>query len=235
MLHHWRWMTFLHWPYPPDLVQSRLPRGLTVETSNGTAWVGLLPFLMDDVRAPKLPPLPYLSRFPETNVRTYVRGPDGRAGIWFFSLDAARLAVVATARTTYGLPYCWSDMSVDRVGDELRYRSRRRLPGPPGASCDVVAEFGPPRPDAEPGDLEYFLTARFRLYSTVAGRLATAVAEHPPWPLRAARLLHLRQDLLQAAGFPEPSGDPIVHASEGVRVRIAMWRRAERQPSEVER
>jgi uncharacterized protein YqjF (DUF2071 family) len=235
MMHHWRWMTFLHWPYPPDLVQSRLPRGLTVEECDGTAWVGLLPFLMDEVRAPKLPPLPYVSRFPETNVRTYVRGPDGRAGIWFFSLDAARLAVVATARTTYGLPYCWSDMSVERVGNELRYRSRRRMPGPPGASCDMAAEFGPSLPDAEAGDMAFFLTARYRLYSTVAGRLVTAVAEHPPWPLRAARLRHLRQDLLRAAGFPEPSGDPIVHASEGVRVRIGMWQRADRQPSEVER
>jgi hypothetical protein len=125
-------------------------------------------------------------------------------------------------------------MSVDRAGNELRYRSRRRMPGRPGASCDVVAEFGPSLPDAEAGDLALFLTARYRLYSTVAGRLVTAVAEHPPWPLRAARLRHVRQDLLQAAGFPEPSGDPIVHASEGVRVRIAMWQRADRRKSEVE-
>jgi uncharacterized protein YqjF (DUF2071 family) len=235
MIHYWRWMTFLHWPYASDLVQSRLPRGLTVETLNGSAWVGLLPFLMDDVRAPKLPPLPYLSRFPETNVRTYVRGPDGRAGIWFFSLDAARLAVVATARTTYGLPYCWSDMSVDRVGDELRYRSHRRLPGPRGASCDVQAEFGPPLPEAELSELDYFLTARYRLYSTMAGRLVTAAAEHPRWPLRAARVLHLQQDLVRAAGFPQPSGDPIVHASDGVRVRIGMWQPVHRPSSEAER
>jgi uncharacterized protein len=227
MIHYWRWMTFLHWPYPPDLVQSTLPSGLTVETSNGTAWVGLLPFLMDEVRAPRLPPLPYLSRFPETNVRTYVRGPDGRTGIWFFSLDAARLPVVGVARTSYGLPYCWSDMSVDRVGDQLRYRSRRRLPGPP-ASCEVLAEFGPVLPDAGLSDLDYFLTARYRLYSLVAGRLVAAAAEHPPWPLRAARLVHLRQNLLQAAGFPVPSADPIIHASEGVRVRIGMWQPARR-------
>jgi uncharacterized protein YqjF (DUF2071 family) len=84
------------------------------------------------------------------------------------------------------------------------------------------------------GDLDYFLTARYRLYSTVGGRLVTAAAEHPPWPLRTARLLHLRQDLVQAAGFPPPSGDPIVHASEGVRVRIGMWQPARRSPSEVE-
>jgi uncharacterized protein YqjF (DUF2071 family) len=223
MIHHWRWITFLHWPYPPDLIQSRLPPGLTVETSNGTAWVGLLPFLMDEVRPPKLPPLPYVSRFPETNVRTYVRGPDGRTGIWFFSLDAARLAVVTAARTGYGLPYHWSDMSIDRVGDQLRYRSRRRWPGPSGASCDVRMEFDRSLAEPELGDLDYFLTARYRLYSTVAGRLVAADAEHPPWPLCAARLLHVRQDLLQAAHLPAPAGDPVVHASEGVRVRIGMW------------
>jgi uncharacterized protein YqjF (DUF2071 family) len=228
MIHHWRWMTFLHWPYPPDLIQSMLPGGLTVETSNGNAWVGVLPFLMDEVRAPKLPPLPHLSRFPETNVRTYVRGPDGRAGISFFSLDAARLAVVAAARGGYGLPYYWSDMSIGRVGDELRYRSRRRWPGPTGASCEVRVEFGAPLPERQLDNLDHFLTARYRLYSTVAGRLVAANAQHPPWPLRAARLLHLRQTMLRAAGLPEPAAEPVVHASEGVRVRIAMWQPVQR-------
>ena len=223
MIHHWRWMTFIHWSYPPELIQSMLPAGLTVETSNGTAWVGLLPFLMDDVRAPKLPALPHLSRFPETNVRTYVRGPDGRTGIWFLSLDAARLAVVAAARTGYGLPYYWSDMSIGRVGDDLRYRSRRRWPVPAGASCDARVEFGPPLPDSHLGDLDLFLTARYRLYSTFAGRLIAANAQHAPWPLRSARLVHLQQGLLRAAGLPEPAEDPVVHASEGVRVRIGMW------------
>lgn len=224
MLHRWQDVTFLHWRYPPAVVQALLPDRLTVDTFDGSAWVGLVPFQMAGVRAPFLPAVPWLSAFPETNVRTYVRGPDGRSGIWFFSLDADRLAPVLVARVTYGLPYCWASMSVRRDRDEVTYRSRRRWPGPAGAHCDARVEFGEAYRAVERGALDEFLTARFRLYSTIAGRLVAAPAAHPPWPLRRAELQALRQDLVTAAGLPDPDRDPIVHASDGVHVRIGSWR-----------
>src|ERR1051325_7601239 len=96
MLQQWRLLTFLHWRFPAADVARLLPEGLTAQTFARTAWVGLVPFVMVGVRAPGVPPLPWLSRFPETNVRTYVRGPDGKPGIWFYSLDAARLPAVLT-------------------------------------------------------------------------------------------------------------------------------------------
>src|SRR5687767_6364285 len=111
MIQQWRRMTFLHWRYPVDAVRPLLPDGLVPDTDDDEVWVGMLPFLMDEVRPPWLPGLPYLSTFPETNLRTYVRGPDGHAGIYFFSLDAARLPAVAVARATLNLPYRWSRMS----------------------------------------------------------------------------------------------------------------------------
>ena len=224
MLHFWADLTFLHWRYPAEVVQAQLPPGLTVETFGGTAWVGVIPFLMDRVRPPMAPPLPWLSRFPETNVRTYVRGPDRQTGIWFFSLDAARLPAVTAARAGYGLPYCWSAMSVRRDGDQLSYRGRRRLPGPVDAGCDARVEFGQALPADQLTVLDHFLTARYRLYSLFAGRLVAANAEHPPWQLRRVRLLELRQNLIQAAGLPAPDGDPVLHGSSGVSVRIGMWR-----------
>ena len=224
MHQQWRWLSFLHWRYPVDAVQALLPERLRVEAYDGSAWVGLVPFLMAGVRAPAVPPLPWLSRFPETNVRTYVRGPDGQTGIWFFSLDAARLPAVLTGRATYGLPYCWSSMSVRWSDGELRYRARRRWPGPDGAGCHARVRFGPDRPAADLTTLDHFLTARYRLYSVVRGRLVAAVAEHPPWQLRRVEVLELQQDLLQAAGLPAPDQLPIGHASDGTRVRIGAWR-----------
>lgn len=225
MVQHWRWLTFLHWRYPAEVLQARLPAGLTVETYDGAAWLGLIPFQMTGVRPPGLPPLPWLSRFAETNLRTYVRGPDGRAGIWFFSLDAARLLPVLTAQVSYGLPYRWSAMAVRRDGPRWWYRSRRRWPGPAGAGCEVAVEVGAVRKPAGLTERDHFLTARFRLYSRFAGRLVVADADHGPWPLRPARLRHLRQDLTTAAGLPPPVGEPLVHASDGVMVRISRWRR----------
>jgi uncharacterized protein YqjF (DUF2071 family) len=226
MFHSWRDMTFLHWRYPVAQVQALLPDGLSVESHDGSAWVGLLPFRMDGVRAPGVPALPWLSRFPETNVRTYVRGPDGGTGIWFFSLDAARLPVVAAARLSFGLPYVWSDMSVRRDGAALVYRSRRHLDR--RVHCAVTVQVGPALTVPEQSALDRFLTARHRLYSVLAGRLVAAEAQHGQWPLRRARVTALQQNLIEAAGLPSPDGEPVVHASTGVRVRIGMWHPARR-------
>jgi uncharacterized protein YqjF (DUF2071 family) len=224
MLHEWSMITFLHWPYRPAVVERLLPRGLEVESVDGQAWVGLLPFRMRDVRVPGLPAAPWLSQFPETNVRTYVRGPDGQSGIWFFSLDAARLPAVLAARATYWLRYFWADMTVEKDGPHVRYRSRRRWPGPSGAACRAVVEVDGPFGLDELGELDHFLTARYVLYTLIAGRLASAHAEHPPWPLTRARVVDLAESLVEAAGLPAPEGRPLVHHSPGVPVRIGAWK-----------
>lgn len=224
MYHQWNWITFLHWRYPPAVVQSLLPPGLTAETSGKAAWIGLTPFLMEGVRPPGLPAVPWLSRFGEINVRTYVHDGHGRNGIWFLSLDAARLPAVLAARAGYRLPYFWSEVDVRMAGDRIGYQGRRRYPAA-GAQCVAEVQMGPPLAEAERDELAHFLTARYRLFTLVAGRLAAAEAEHRPWPLHRAEVLHLDQDLLQHAGLPAPAGDPLVHASPGVPVRIGMWHR----------
>nr|WP_063791937.1 DUF2071 domain-containing protein [Nonomuraea pusilla] len=228
MHHRWSRMTFVHWRYPPGAVRPLLPGGLEPETFDGDAWVGLTPFLMEGVRPPGTPALPWLSRFPETNLRTYVRDGRGRTGLWFLSLDAGRLAAVLAGRVGYGLPYHWSDMEVRAAGRLVRYRGRRHRPtgaaGPAGR-CDAEVEVGRPLTEGERDELAHFLTARFRLFTVVAGRLAAAEVEHPPWPLRQARLLHLDQDLVRLAGLPAPDRAPVLHASPGVPVRVGRWTR----------
>jgi uncharacterized protein YqjF (DUF2071 family) len=221
MYQHWLHLTFLHWRYPADVVQALLPAGLRAQEFDGSAWIGLVLFLMDRVRAPGVPALPWLSRFPETNVRTYVTAPDGTEGIWFFSLDATRLPAVLAGRSTYRLPYQWASMSVGVAADSYRYRGSRRWPGPRGARCDAVVERGAP---VDAGPRERFLTYRFRLYSLIAGRLVTALAEHPPWSLHTGRACELDETLTAAAGLPVPDGEPLVHTSPGVAVKIGMWR-----------
>jgi uncharacterized protein YqjF (DUF2071 family) len=138
MYQTWSWLSFLHWPYAPEVVQRLLPASLRVHDFDGRAWVGLTPFVLEDLRTPLTPAPPWFTSFPETNVRTYVVGPDGREGLWFFSLDAARLEPVLAARSTYALPYMWSAMTVERRGRWSataaaaagRARSRRPRPSP---------------------------------------------------------------------------------------------------------
>jgi hypothetical protein len=216
----WSWLTFLHWPYPPAVVERLLPASLRAHTFNGRAWVGLTPFVLGDLRTPVAPAPPWFRRFPETNVRTYVVGPDGREGLWFFSLDAARLEPVLVARAAFALPYQWSAMTVERDGPVVRYRSRRRWPGPGPAASAVTVEVGERLAPGELGGLDHHLTARWQLYTTFGPLLARATVDHEPWPLHRAAVRELDSDLVAAAGLPGPKGEPLVHWSPGVRSRI---------------
>lgn len=221
---HMRWLNlaFLHWPFEPDQVQRHLPDDVTVDTFDGQAWVGLVPFQME-VQLPGGIPIPREGSFPETNVRTYVRGPDGTPGVWFHSLEAGRFSATAVARATYGLPYCWADMSAEESGGQWRYRSQRKWPGPKGARCNV--DVVPAEPIAEHSDFDRFLTARWGLFSSFFGRTLYAPITHEPWPLQRGFVCELDDDLMRAAGY-QVEGDPLVHWTSGVDVRIGRPRRA---------
>jgi uncharacterized protein YqjF (DUF2071 family) len=221
MYQTWSWLSFLHWPYDPAVVQRLLPNSLEVQTFQGQGWVGVTPFFLEDLRTPVAPALPWFTSFPETNVRTYVVGPDGREGLWFFSLDAARLEPVLVARSTYALPYMWSAMAVERDGPVIRYRSRRRWPGPTPATSRITVEIGAPLRSAELDEFDHYLTARWQLYTTLGPVLARSTVEHEPWPLYRAVVRELETDLVTAAGLPAPEGEPVVHWSPGVRTRIS--------------
>lgn len=225
MLHRWETLTFLHWAYEPEVVQRLLPKSLEVETFDGKAWVGLVPFFMR-IRAPGLPHIPWLSHFCETNVRTYARDELGQSGVWFFSLDAERFPAVATARIGFRLPYMWSRMRLENHAATITYTTRRRWPTK--ASSRVQVDVGERFTSSELSDLDHFLTARWRLFS-VTGPDASwrryADAQHDPWPLRRAVVRDLDDQLVTAAGLPAPTGEPLVHYSDGVDVRIGRPRR----------
>ena len=219
MTQKWTCLTYLHWPYDPAEVRKVLPPGLEPDLHDGVAWVGLVPFALSGLGFLGTPPVPWLSAFAETNVRTYTVGPDGRRGVWFCSLEAERLVAVLGARTAYRLPYTWAKMSIDRGPDDVvTYRSRRRWPAPRGAYSRISVAIGEP---VQPTPLDLFLTARWGLHSrTPGGRLAFAAVEHLSWPLHGARLLDLDETLVAAAGLPAPSGAPRVLHSPGVAVRV---------------
>jgi uncharacterized protein len=213
----WHAMTFLHWRYHPEDLRPFLVSGLEPDTYDGSAWVSITPFLMKDFRLGPLPAVPGASTFPETNVRTYVRGPDGRDGLWFFSLEADSVPTVLGASSLYGVPYQFADMEVEE-GQVVRYRSRRREK--PEIGHDISVRPG--HPCASPSELDHWLTGRWRAYSTIAGRLTAVPVQHQPWPLWDAEMVQLEQTLLGAAGLSEPAGDPLVHYSPGVDVRLGV-------------
>lgn len=214
MRQRWSDLTFLHWSCDPGIVRPLVPAALDLDLYDGAAWIGLVPFRIEALTRPNVRPAPWLSTFPETNVRTYAVDAQGRRGVWFFSLDAARLLAVGGARLAYALPYFWARMSVQRKADIVAYHSKRFAGH---GACDVQVQAGD---RINPTELEIFLTARFCLFARQAARLYRADIEHPPWPLQRARVLSLRQSLTTAAGLPEFHDPPFAHFAASVDVLV---------------
>lgn len=222
MSQQWRDLVFLHWRVPVETVAGLVPVGTRPDTFDGDAWVGLIPFRLLGAGPGRLPGVPWLGSFAETNVRTYTVDEQGRRGVTFCSLDAQRFAVVLGARAVFALPYMWAHMSARRTGDTITYTSRRWWPGPAGAGGTVAVRLG--GPIARPDPLADFLTARWGLHTRARGRLRYVPNTHEPWPLHHAGLLHLDDSLLEAAGLLGLGGraPDSVLASPGVRTRFGM-------------
>jgi uncharacterized protein YqjF (DUF2071 family) len=185
MAQTWDDLLFAHWPVAVEELRRLVPSELRVDEHDGSAWLGITPFVISSFRLRGTLPIPWLSTFPELNVRTYVTAED-RPGIWFFSLDTSSPLAVEGARRVYKLPYFHARMSALRHGDRIDYSSSRRddeqRPYVFRASYEPAGEVSP----AAPGSLEAFLTERYCLYSVDDGGLRRAEIHHPPWPLQAA-------------------------------------------------
>ena len=215
----WRDVAFLHWAVDPVRVAPLLPAGTRPDVLDGVTYVGLIPFRMQRIGLLGTPGIPYLGSFPETNVRLYSVDAQGRRGVVFRSLDAARLVPVLTARWAARLPYAWSRMRIERAGDRVTYSCERRWPGPAGARSRLVVRVGARLPEPDP--LGRFLTARWGLHRPGRRGPAYWPNEHPPWPLHRAELVELDDSLLAAAGLGDVPGPPdSVLFSPGVDVRF---------------
>jgi uncharacterized protein YqjF (DUF2071 family) len=225
MLHRWERLAFVHWRYPAEDVQRLLPDGLAVDTFDGAAWVGLVPFSVS-ITAPRVPVVPWMARFLEINVRTYVTGPGGTPGVWFISLDAERLGAVCVARSSHGLRYRWAKLTSHRVGDFVTYEAVRRWPGPRRVASRMVFQVGERRARTAVSDLEHFLTTRWRFYCRLRRRLHHADVWHEPWPLADARVLFWDDELIVACGLSRPRGEPFALYSDAIDVRMEWPRRS---------
>jgi len=207
----WLDLLFAHWPLDPERVRPLVPAPLELDLYEGRAWIGVVPFLLAGFRARLLPPIPGTAVFPEVNVRTYVRH-GGKAGVWFFSLDAASRLAVHGARLAFGLPYFHADMAIDRNGGWIRYASRRRGGGDEAALACRYRPTGAPFEPA-PGTLEHFLVERYALFALRRGRLVRGEIHHRPWTLRAAEAEIARATLVRAAGIELPDAPPLAHVA----------------------
>lgn len=222
----WADLLFAHWPLDPAVLRPLVPRELDLDTFDGQAWLGIVPFRMEDVAPRGLPAVPGLSVFPELNVRTYVTHR-ARPGVWFLSLDAASRLTVIGARRWFHLPYVHARMVAERDGESVVYRSTRRDGTAPEATFE--ARYAPTGPVelAMGGSLEAFLTARERLFARDrAGRIIRSEIRHAPWPLQPAAATLEAAALAAAHGLVLPAEAPHLRFARRVDVRAWWPRRA---------
>jgi hypothetical protein len=215
----WSHLLFLHWEWDPAEIQRRLPPGLHVDTHEGKAWLGIVPFYMRNIRPRYLPAVPWVSHFLEMNLRTYVHDDTGQPGVWFFSLDCNQPVAVWTARKFFHLPYQHAAMSARRSPEEtIRYRSLRRGTSLP---CEFTYHLADETRLAEPGSLDFFLAERYLLFAQSPGGLRTGQVHHLPYPLAEAEVTQWDDHLLTLEGFKSPGRPPDhVIGSPGVDVLV---------------
>jgi uncharacterized protein YqjF (DUF2071 family) len=217
MVQSWHDLLFAHWPVAPGQIRRVVPAELPIDTFGGAAWVGVVPFWMSNVRPRGVPRLPGLSRFPELNVRTYVSA-GGKPGVYFFSLDAARLLAVMAARAFYHLPYFHARISVEAEGDQVNYESRRV-----NGNASLRAHYAPVSPIEypRPGTLEHWLTERYCLYTVVRGKVFRGEIHHGQWPLQNASAEFEFNSMAASAGIELPPAKPLLHFSR--RQDVLIW------------
>ncbi len=217
MAQSWHDLLFAHWPVDSDALAALLPPGLTLDTFDGRAWLGVVPFQMSGVRLRGSPAIPGTHAFPELNVRTYVRVGE-RPGVWFFSLDAANALAVAVARSWFHLPYFRARMVCEPDGADIVYASERTHSG--AAAAVFRGRYGPGGPIrvAEPGTLEHWLTERYCLYASSPRGLVRGEIHHARWPLQQAWATIDESSMAAASGIALPETTPLLHFARSIDV-----------------
>jgi uncharacterized protein len=212
----WCSVAFVHWPVRPDRVAAMFPPGTRPDVFDGLTYVGLVPFEMRAAGFGAARAVPYFGSFLETNIRLYSVDDAGRHGVLFRSLDCSRFAMVPAARAAFGIPYTWSRMRLQQDGDVVSYDCTRRFPRR-GLNSHLVLRVGG---ELVATDLEIWLTARWGAHTRIARRTVWVPNQHDAWPVHAAEIVELRDELLSASGVAV-AGDALrVMWSPGVRTRF---------------
>jgi uncharacterized protein YqjF (DUF2071 family) len=213
----WRDLLFLHWRVPVDAMRAVVPAELELDLWEGQAFVGVVPFVMQDVCTAWMPRMLGMN-FLETNTRTYVRYRD-RPGVYFFSLEASSLLAVKVARWGWGLPYFQAAMRIDREREWIEYESRRR---DGVTSPRLRARYRPGRMmgASAPGTFEDFLLERYLLFSIRKGLVYEGQVHHVPYPAQEVEVSMIEDELVAAAGLPAVGAPYSVHYAAGVDVEV---------------
>ena len=234
MNQRWNDLLLAHWPIPAHSLAPLLPEWLSIDTYDGSAWLGAVPFWLDRIKIRGIPTLPGVRGFPDLNLRTYVRDRfTGTPGIYSFSLDSSNLFAVAFERAFYHLPSHWAEMHLEQSSErEFTFYSRRRFSSQSALFVARYRGLGPTHKTAliHPGTLESFFTDRSCLFSSNrVGQPIRAGMHFVPMPLEQAEAEIEHNELAAAIGIQLPAIDPILHYSR--RLGVYIWPSEQLRPA----
>ena len=177
----------LNYRVDPALLEPYVPRGTTLDSWQGTAYVSLVGFLFRDTRVLGVP-VPLHRDFEEVNLRFYVRrevNGEVRRGVTFIREIVPRAAIAVVARLAYNEPYVALPMrreigaqqNVDAAPSTIRYEWRQRA----GWSAIAVEASGTATALASGSEAE-FITEHYWGYTRQRdGGTVEYHVTHPRW------------------------------------------------------
>ncbi|HEX9793571.1 MAG TPA: DUF2071 domain-containing protein [Planctomycetota bacterium] len=233
----WLDLVMLSWAVDPDLLEPLVPRGTELDAFEGRTVASVVGLRFEDVRVRGLA-IPFHRRFPELNLRFYVRrevGGERRRGVVFVKELVPLRAVAWLARLAYGERYFRLPMRATgslpqadakpRALGTLRYAWRRQGRWE-SLQAEVAGAAALPAGESEAA----FITEHYWGYARQrdGGTLEYEV-EHPRWQVWDAHAVHFDADAgaLYGAGWATAlSGAPSsAFVADGSAVVVRRGRR----------
>ncbi len=176
----WANLALFQFAVPDEVLRPHLPDGLELDRiAHGKAFISLVAFDFENVRVFGIP-WPLHTRFPEINLRFYVKQGD-RRGVVFIKELVPRPAVAFIARWCYNEPYAVAPMRsrVTRTGPGVTFTHQIRY----GGRKHFIQATGDARliTEAEGSEPHLFKEHSWGFGRGTDGRTSVYQVEHPIW------------------------------------------------------
>lgn len=215
----WDHLLFCHWPVPVEILREHVPTILNIDLFEGQAWIGIIPFEVNNMRVRGMPKIPLLNSYLELNVRTYVTYKN-TPGVYFFSLDVDKLQMVLAAKIGSLLPYRKAIMELDVKDDHTCFRSNLDDVEKEHFALRYRALTEPYLPDET--SLHYWLFERYCFFLVKYKNLYRGDIHHDRWRVSGAEVDI--QSNSMAAFLPRKYLEPKPLAHLSMKKQVFGWK-----------
>ncbi|EMJ88181.1 YqjF family protein [Leptospira meyeri] len=202
----WNDVIFLHYKIKEEILRRFVPDFLELDSFEGTYWVSVVAFTMNQVQMRNFIPLQYFSNFHEVNLRTYVRNKD-KPGVYFLSIEAEKLIPTVMAKILSGLPYEHS--KIKRTPDLYLLSGDR---------SKLEIDFRITKKNESPKSIDLWLTERYCLFKDNPKNQNPLEIHHKPWELFVIDLKKIEIGYNKFNHYIDFNQPSLFHYSPGVKV-----------------